>query len=157
MTLPNPLRECQMLLWVDLQWVWGHGARLIKGTNSRNPKTEPTCSHWFPLVICPKYLALNTFPPAPPSIWVVRFFYFCHGKNKLLFWEHVGFKPLTVSALSTWKRRSTACVPEGLACVSVHVQPGWQGGTIPPGSSCWCTEWPQLPRHRARDPIPALK
>lgn len=105
----------------------------------------------------PKIFSVQHLSP-PPPFWVVRFFYFCHGKNKLLFWEHVGFKPMTVSALRAWKMRSTACVPEGLACVSEHIQPGWQGGgSVPPGSSRWGMERPQLPGHRARDPIPALK
>lgn len=133
---------------------WG---RADKRNRLQKPQTcfpELTSSHCLPLVTCPKYLVLNTFFP---PFWVVRFFYFCHGKNKSLFWEHVGFKPMTVSALPAWKRRSTACVPEGLPCASVHIQPGWQGGPVPPGSSHWSVEWPQLPRHRDRDPIPALK
>lgn len=77
------------------------------GADKRNslnkPQTclpEPTCSHWSPLVTCPKYLVLNTFffP-----FWVVRFLF--------LPWE----KQVAISGAcgtQAYDGRSTPCMED---------------------------------------------
>lgn len=63
---------------------WG---KADKRNELQEPQTsflEPTCLHWFPLVICPKYLVLNTFPPSipPPHLLGSQVFLFLPWEKK---------------------------------------------------------------------------
>lgn len=82
------------------------------------PCEPQTHLHPFPLVTCPSCLELNIFFYLLQDSQV--FLLLPWGKKKSLFWEHVGFKPTTVSALPARRTRATSPVPERLAHISPH-------------------------------------